>query len=330
MLKLFSNESIAMYTYHIQLENDVLRVGFNRILPASGERIVKDAMELLEGAIASGKLKGELLKIDGPQSVPVAYVLAHKLAHLYGAIAVYDPKIGRKGYKTYIVVIAHSSQYQVGQLIETEEPQQEQNIIKVVLCGPPQSGKSCLREGLKKAILGNLGAPYPYVITACPDGEGAHYQKACEKDEELAEKNKRENKGDVTPEFAQKAARWVRSANQLINVIDVGGKISPENEIIMKEATHAAILSKDTSKFNEWESFCESLNLKVIARLHSQLKATKDNVVLPTNWQEKTNEFLARSPLLTGSTHRLKRGEDLSTRPMIQALAELLIHLTKC
>lgn len=45
--------------------------------------------------------------------------------------------------------------------------------MKVVLCGPPRSGKSCLREGLKQAIRRVPGAPYPYVITAAPDGEGA-------------------------------------------------------------------------------------------------------------------------------------------------------------
>jgi CRISPR-associated protein Csx3 len=320
-----------MYSYQIQPEGDVLRVGFNRTLPASGERIVKDATELLEQEIDSGQLRGELLKIDGPQSVPVAYVLAHKLAHRYSAIAVLDPKIGRKGYKTYIVTIAHgSSQYQVGQLIETEETQQERNIIKVVLCGPPKSGKSCLREGLKKAILGNLGAPYPYIITACPDGEGSWLQSTYENNEELAKQIKSQNKGEVTPEFAQAAAGWVRSANQLINIIDVGGKISLENKTIMKEATHGVILSRDTSQLKEWEKFCGSLNLKVIAKIHSQLEAEKDEIFRPNDWIEKTNELLEHSPLLTGSTHRLQRGEDLSARPMIQALAELLIHLTKC
>jgi hypothetical protein len=30
--------------------------------------------------------------------------------------------------------------------------------------------------------------------------------------------------------------------------------------------------------------------------------------------------------LLTGSVHYLKRGEDISTRPMVQALASLLVN----
>ena len=51
--------------------------------------------------------------------------------------------------------------------------------MKIVLGGPPHSGKSCLREGLKQAIRIIPNAPYPYVITACPDGEGCwHYEAA--------------------------------------------------------------------------------------------------------------------------------------------------------
>jgi CRISPR-associated protein Csx3 len=321
-----------MYSYQIQLEGDVLRVGFNRLLPAAGDRIVRDALELVEQMIESGQLPGgsHVLKIDGPQSVPVAYVIAHKLAHLYEAIAVLDPKIGRKGHKTYIVTITHGSeQYRIGDLIESEESQRERNKIKVVLCGPPRSGKSCLREGLKKAILSHLNAPYPYVITACPDGEGSWHQATYENNEELAQTLKPLNKGDITPEFAQTAAEWVRSANQLINIIDVGGKISPENRTIMQEATHAIIVFPSLDQFSPWETFCHELNLKVIAKIHSQLAADTDEVFLPYNWQTNTNQLLAESPLLTGSIHRLQRGEDVSNRPLVKALAELLIHLTK-
>ena len=53
--------------------------------------------------------------------------------------------------------------------------------MKIVLAGPPRSGKSCLREGLKQAILtrqrNNSDIPYPYVITACLDGEGHGFKK---------------------------------------------------------------------------------------------------------------------------------------------------------
>ncbi|MDF5710460.1 MAG: CRISPR-associated protein Csx3 [Nostoc sp. S4] len=321
-----------MHSYQIGLEGEVLRVGFNRVLPAQGDRIVRDALELLEQMIDSGQIPGgNRILIDGPQSVPVAYVMAHKLAHLYQAIGVLDPKIGTPGYKTYIVTISHgSTEYKIGDLIETKEPQPVRSIVKVVLCGPPRSGKSCLRDGLKRAILSKLGAPYPYIITACPDGEGSWHQETYENNEELAISAKYINKGDITPEFAKEAAKWVSSANQLINIIDVGGKTSPENQLIMQPASHAVILSGKADKFIEWEEFCQKLGLKVIAKIHSQLDAQQDEVILPNSWQERTNKLLETAPLLTGSVHGLKRGDNLSTRPMVKILAEVLIHLTKC
>ena len=190
------------------LEGEILHVGFNRNLPAQGDRIVKDALQVLNQMIDSGEISGgKRILIDGPQSVPVAYVLSHRLVHLYEVVAVLDPKLGSKvstadgtsRYKTYIVTSAHGSrEYKVGDSIETEEKQAERSRIKVVLCGPARSGKSCLRDGLKRAILGTLGAPYPYVITACPDGEGSWHQEACENNQSVAMDCKQNNKADFT------------------------------------------------------------------------------------------------------------------------------------
>lgn len=319
---------------------DVLRVGFNRSLPAPGDRIAKDALTLLDEMMLSGAIAGgKCILIDGPQTVAVAYVLAHKLAHIYTIVAVLDPKIGSRistpagtlRCKNYIVVSVHGSpEYEVGDVIETHEQQKERSIVKLVLCGPPHSGKSCLREGLKQAVLSQPGAPYPYVITGCPDGEGSWFQKSYEVNQELVEHIKPDLKAPMTKEFAEQAAIWVKGANQLITIIDVGGKISEQNEIIMRPATHAVILSGDTDKFTEWEEFCLSLNLKIVAKIHSQLHATQDEVFIADNWKQYTNEYLEKAPLLTGSVHRLQRGEDTFTRPMIQKLAEVLIHLTKC
>lgn len=322
-----------MYSYQIKLEKDVLIVGFNRVKPAQGDVLVLDTFEQLEMMINNGEIPTEkkLLKIDGPQSIPVAYVIAHKLAHLYEAIAVLDPKIGKKGYKNYIVTTTHGSKkYKVGQIIETKDILPQRSKIKVVLCGPPQSGKSCLREGLKQAILSNLNAPYPYVITACPDGEGAWYQKSYANDEQKAQQAKINKKGEVTLDFAKNAKKWVKGANQLINIIDVGGKISPENEIIMKEATHAVILSGNPDKFQEWEEFCQQLELKIIAKIESKLEASKDEINLVKDWQNEPEVKLKKAPLLTGIVHNLVRGEDLVNRKMIRQLAEILIILTKC
>ncbi|MDY6806009.1 MAG: CRISPR-associated protein Csx3 [Cyanobacteriota bacterium] len=303
-----------MSSYEINIAGDTLKLKFGS--PATGEEIVKDAAMRLEEMVASGELPGgPLLKIDGPCTVAAAYVIGHRVSHLYGAIAIFDPKVGKNGTKAFIVAISHNPSYRVGEIIETEEPlKKRKSQLKVILCGPPHSGKSCLREGLKEAIKRIEGAPYPYMITACPDGEGAWYSEAARRDPALAKKLKDEYKAKFTPEFAEKAAGWVNAASTPLNIIDVGGKITAENRQIMKPGTHAVILSGDSSKTAEWEKLCEELGLKVIANIRSEYDASEDAIA-------------SLSPVLTGLVHRLERGEDVSRRPMVEALAKILVGL---
>jgi CRISPR-associated protein Csx3 len=101
-----------MTTYNIQLQNGVLRVSFGET--AQNDQIVQDAAARLEQMASTGELTGgQLLKINGPISIPVAFVLAHKLAHIYGAIGLFDPKLGK-----YVISITHNPAYKLGDLID--------------------------------------------------------------------------------------------------------------------------------------------------------------------------------------------------------------------
>ncbi len=97
-----------MATYNLALDNDILRVSFGD--PASNDVIVKDAVQGLKDLGLSG---GPILKINGPASLPVAVALAHGVTHLYGAVAVYDPKLGK-----YVVSVSHNPDFSVGDLID--------------------------------------------------------------------------------------------------------------------------------------------------------------------------------------------------------------------
>ncbi len=109
---LFVNPIPTMTTYKIELEGDVLKINFGE--PAQNDQIVRDAAARLDEMTTNGELKGgALLKINGPASLPVACVLTHKVAHLYGAISVFDPKLGK-----YVVCITHNPAYKVGDLID--------------------------------------------------------------------------------------------------------------------------------------------------------------------------------------------------------------------
>jgi CRISPR-associated protein Csx3 len=100
-----------MSSYNIDLQDGILRISFGE--PAQNDQIVKDVAARLQEMTETGLLRGQLLKINGPASIPVAFVIAHKLAHLYGAIGFFDPKLDK-----YIICITHNPAYKLGDLID--------------------------------------------------------------------------------------------------------------------------------------------------------------------------------------------------------------------
>jgi len=192
---------------------------------------------------------------------------------------------------------------------------------KVVLMGPPRSGKSCLREGLKQALRYIPDAPYPYVITACPDGEGAWFQETANRNSDEAREFKTEYKNSVggfSPEFVERIAESVTNCTLPLTLVDIGGIPSKENEVICASATHAIILAGDMSKIPEWRKFCSKLGIKVIAEINSDYHGQADEV--PT---------LSEDEVWRGSVHYLERGESVDERPTIKKLAKILVNLVK-
>ncbi len=187
---------------------------------------------------------------------------------------------------------------------------------KIVLAGPPRSGKSCLREGLKQAIRSIPGAPYPYVITACPDGEGSWFQETVNQDPGLAAACKAAYKAKFTPEFVERIETSVKKCSLEMTLVDIGGITSIENEKICSGATHMVILAGDTSKMAEWREFAKKVGLIIVSEIHSDYNGTEDKV-----------EGASQDGILRGSVHHLERGEPVSSRPMIKALAERLVKL---
>lgn len=189
--------------------------------------------------------------------------------------------------------------------------------MKVVLAGPPRSGKSCLRQGLKDAVRNLPRAPYPYVITACPDGEGAWFQETINADPALAAACKAAYKAKFTPEFVDRVAESVRNCELPLTIIDIGGIPSAENERICAHATHVVLLAGDLSRLPEWHEFCRKVGLVVIAEIHSDYHGTSD---IPP--------VLGTDGIYRGSVHHLERGEPVHERPTVRALAEILVRLT--
>ncbi len=107
-------EITIMGTYNITVESDnVLRLGFGDT-PANNDVLVTEAERIISELIQDGEMKGgEIIKLNGPATLPIAFVLAHKLNHLYQAVAVYDPKLSK-----YVVAIAHGGKYRLGDLVD--------------------------------------------------------------------------------------------------------------------------------------------------------------------------------------------------------------------
>jgi CRISPR-associated protein Csx3 len=89
----------------------LLSVGFGS--PAQNDVIVREASARLEELSLPG---GALVLINGPASLPVAVVLAHGLLHRFGAVGVFDPKLG-----AYVVAASHDPARPLGSLIPGSE-----------------------------------------------------------------------------------------------------------------------------------------------------------------------------------------------------------------
>jgi hypothetical protein len=199
-------------------------------------------------------------------------------------------------------------------------PTRENTVI--VLEGPPRSGKSCLRQALKGAIsqmpeARDLGV-YPYVITACPDGEGAWFQETAADDPDLARRLKDEYKSKFTPDFVARIATSVEKVQLPLVLVDVGGITSEENERICATATHAVLLSATPERMEEWRTFNRKVGLVPIAEIVSDYHGTSDTV-----------HTVGADQILKGSVHHLERGERLAEREMVKALARHIVELVK-
>lgn len=77
--------------------------------PADNTLIVPDAIR----ALAELKLPGgHGIHFNGPASLPVAMALAHAVAHLYGYVACYDPKLSG-----YVVAVSPDPAFRPGQFV---------------------------------------------------------------------------------------------------------------------------------------------------------------------------------------------------------------------
>lgn len=358
-VKPFNDESLpSVSSFEIRWEGNILKAQLNGEVSVEGDRIVRDTYTQLQDLIDAGQLPGgkQPLLINGRAPITTGFAIASRVAHLYRTVAVFDPKIGESGSEQYVVVIDHGG-YRVGETILAPLPPQpdcpadaqrersrieapsdspppastvplstvsnrSSSLVKAVICGFPNTGKTCLHDGLKKALHRIPDVRDAYVISGCPDGEGSWFSEIARHNPELARKLKDEYKTKFTPEFAAAKAQEIAAIANSLLVFDVGGKLSAENRTIMSQATHAVILAKSDAEVEAWQAFCRELDLPVVAILYSDYHGTSDCVATPEEYRIE-GEF----PILKGSVHHLDRTIDASSRPMVRELARVLVNL---
>lgn len=174
-----------------------------------------------------------------------------------------------------------------------------------------------MRYGLKEAIKRIPNSAYPYVITACPDGEGCWFQETHGKNSELAETLKLPYKSSFSKEKVEMWADCVDKCSEPLTIVDIGGIIDEKNEEICKTATHAIILYRmdNPDQLQDWRAFCKKLDIKIIAEIISDLNATHDAKL-----------SLSDDGIFRGTVHHLDRGDlTIKDRPVITELANIIL-----
>lgn len=200
--------------------------------------------------------------------------------------------------------ITHTTTTRAVDVLNTPNPER----MVIIVCWPPHSGKSVFFHTLKEMLPDHI----TYGIRACPDGEGDWSQLG---DGEVVQNIRKKWV------FDEKTMSWYRqsienSKNIPLTFVDVGGRISTENEKIFKLGTHCIVLCRGDKpeEKTKWEAFAKENHLTLIASLDSHLSWLEWEV------QESTDGTILWSVVW------LERWSNISS-PTIEALARHILSI---
>lgn len=190
---------------------------------------------------------------------------------------------------------------------ETPPKKEITDSLKIVIAGPPHSGKS-----IAENFLRNLLPPQDTMrIAAQPDGEGDWTQKIYGQDNDLIQKLR--NKGKFSPENVKSWKEQINNTTNRFALIDVGGIVSPENQDICNQANAMIIISSNPEKTQEWIDLANRTGLHILSVLTSTL--------------EPQTEWFTKTPNKKWETEGLVFGLDRGKFQDSQTLRELASYL---
>ncbi|MGN1351853.1 MAG: ATP-binding protein [Clostridia bacterium] len=178
--------------------------------------------------------------------------------------------------------------------------------MKIIFCGPPQSGKSVFIANL----IDEMPTDDYTIIRANPDGEGSWSNNPNQKETAIIRQ-----KGKFTKSFVDRKCQEIDNQSNSIVLVDVGGVISPENEQIFKHCDSFVVLSNDEQKKQEWLEFGQRLGLKCVGLIDSSL--------------EGEEAIYSKDPYIQGRIVGLIRGRVLKDSKMLEAIAWDIVKRSK-
>lgn len=181
--------------------------------------------------------------------------------------------------------------------------------VRIIIGGPPNSGKSTLVSSLKRALW-ETGVKVNSAELDLWAPTLEFLEGKISKEERDSRKQKR-----VTKEEAEEASKRLVEASQdgSVAIGDCPGKMSEELKIIVKNATHAIILCRadQIQEMESWKKFFSKVGIPVIAELVSDLRGNEEVQI-------------SGSGMITGRLVGLDRDVGRRESPAISQLAFLL------
>ncbi len=184
-----------------------------------------------------------------------------------------------------------------------------ESLPAILIGGPPHSGKSVFSQKLKEAIKARWPRLSFYLLRANPDGEGDWFTRT---DPIIAQRLRQ--KKNFSRQFALQLRRAIETRHVPL-LVDVGGKITPEQEQIAKACTHAILLSATKEGLEAWRAFAQRMGLRILAELRSDLHGE--------------DRIHSVHPVLIADVAGLSREEANTSRssPVIDKVAEGIVQL---